>query len=179
MGAQPRLDPNEDAFDTEADEEEAVATAKAKSDDDDDVEEEEEGEAAGAGAADSSSSDDDEEDILPSPLSIRQQRTNQTLLFLNSTSAAASGFVKSVDTCALHDDSLCLIKKILFFCSFLQRFCLGQPERRQPLHQLIHPRVAKAGRAKPPRRMRRTGLTLNPPPLASGWLAFSPFSLPS
>ena len=101
IGSQPRIDPNEDAFDAENEEGKKATTegthgsdvdeesAGEKSYSDDEVEEE-------------SPNSSDEEDILPSPLSIRQQRTNQAPVILNSTSLASNSNlppVKSVESC--------------------------------------------------------------------------------
>ncbi|VDM33694.1 unnamed protein product [Hydatigera taeniaeformis] len=98
--AVPHPDPNEDAFDDDTNKEVASAVnleGRHGSDIDEDEDEERQ---AGVGDSDvevgNSSNSSDEED-LQSPMTIRQQRTNQTPVFLNSTNGRLP-FAKPVDT---------------------------------------------------------------------------------
>nr|CDS21261.1 serine:threonine protein phosphatase 6 [Echinococcus granulosus] len=94
------LDPNEDAFDDDTDKEAPSAVSfegRRGSDIDEDEKEVKQVEAENSDVETGNSSNSSDEEDLQSPLTIRQQRTNQTPVFLNSTNGCLP-FVKPVDT---------------------------------------------------------------------------------
>ncbi|KAL5106942.1 Serine/threonine-protein phosphatase 6 regulatory subunit 3 [Taenia crassiceps] len=98
--AAPRPEPNEDAFDDDTDKEVPSAVnfkGRRGSDIDEDEEEDRQAEAENSDVGSGSSSNSSDEEDLQSPVTIRQQRTHQTPVFLNSTNGRLP-FVKPVDT---------------------------------------------------------------------------------